>query len=159
GHFSAVFSLRAISALWFLARPCAQEIVRLCAQTFSPPDPAASRHRRLAGVALSPAQRSDQVLGCKIRLRKKGHNESSKSSYWALSKARVRERISRYNCGLKASLWRLSLFGGYGFDSMGNISVLNDFWKFSCGQWTSESGSALVNQRGSMARKTIPPPQ
>ena len=43
------------------------------------------------------------------------------------------------------NLW---LFGGYGYDSVGNISVLNDFWKYSAGQWTWISGATVVNQRG-----------
>src|SRR5262249_38652324 len=55
GRFSVLSSLWKVSGLCFLARPCAQEIVRLYAQTFSPLDPAASSHRKLAGVALSPA--------------------------------------------------------------------------------------------------------
>lgn len=42
-------------------------------------------------------------------------------------------------------LW---LFGGEGFDSIGNQGILNDLWKYSGGQWTWMSGSNLVNQNG-----------
>lgn len=40
------------------------------------------------------------------------------------------------------------VFGGYGYDSNGTLSVLNDQWKYSGGQWTWVAGSAVVNQRG-----------
>jgi hypothetical protein len=40
------------------------------------------------------------------------------------------------------------LFGGYGYDSAGNLGLLNDLWKYSAGQWTWISGSSLDNQPG-----------
>ncbi len=43
------------------------------------------------------------------------------------------------------TLW---LFGGYGYDSAGNLGDLNDLWKFSGGNWTWVSGSSAVNQSG-----------
>jgi N-acetylneuraminic acid mutarotase len=44
------------------------------------------------------------------------------------------------------NLW---LFGGNGFDSVGNSGLLNDLWEYSGGQWTWVSGAQLVNQLGS----------
>jgi N-acetylneuraminic acid mutarotase len=46
-----------------------------------------------------------------------------------------------------ANLW---VFGGYGYDSVGNSNSLNDFWKFtpSSTKWTWVSGSSLVNSDG-----------
>ena len=45
------------------------------------------------------------------------------------------------------SLW---LFGGLGFDSAANYSVLNDLWRYSpaSGQWTWMSGSNLADANG-----------
>jgi N-acetylneuraminic acid mutarotase len=43
------------------------------------------------------------------------------------------------------NLW---LFGGIGFDSVGNGGKLNDLWKYSNGQWTWMGGSNLVGQKG-----------
>jgi hypothetical protein len=40
------------------------------------------------------------------------------------------------------------LFGGNGYDSLGNYGCLNDLWKYSAGQWTWVGGSNLVNQPG-----------
>lgn len=40
------------------------------------------------------------------------------------------------------------VFGGYGYDSNGAASVLNDLWKYNSGQWTWVSGSKIVNQPG-----------
>ncbi|MBZ5701090.1 MAG: hypothetical protein LAN84_04525 [Acidobacteriia bacterium] len=40
------------------------------------------------------------------------------------------------------------VFGGFGFDSAGTLSVLNDLWKYSAGQWTWMAGSNLVGQKG-----------
>jgi hypothetical protein len=40
------------------------------------------------------------------------------------------------------------LFGGYGYDSTGNMGFLNDLWKYSAGEWTWINGSNLVNQPG-----------
>lgn len=40
------------------------------------------------------------------------------------------------------------LFGGTGHDSSGNSGFLNDLWKYSNGQWTWTSGSALFGQSG-----------
>jgi hypothetical protein len=43
------------------------------------------------------------------------------------------------------TLW---MFGGQGYDSAGNVGLLNDLWKFSAGQWTWVAGSNLANQNG-----------
>jgi hypothetical protein len=43
------------------------------------------------------------------------------------------------------SLW---LFGGYGYDSAGNVNLLNDLWKYSAGQWTWISGFNKGGQLG-----------
>jgi hypothetical protein len=40
------------------------------------------------------------------------------------------------------------LFGGDGYDSLGNYGYLNDLWKYSGGQWTWIGGSNLANQPG-----------
>jgi hypothetical protein len=40
------------------------------------------------------------------------------------------------------------LFGGSGYDSVGNQGLLNDLWKYSSGEWTWESGSNTANQNG-----------
>jgi N-acetylneuraminic acid mutarotase len=42
-------------------------------------------------------------------------------------------------------LW---LFGGGGYDSNGNLSSMNDVWKFVNGQWTWIGGSNVGNQAG-----------
>jgi N-acetylneuraminic acid mutarotase len=45
------------------------------------------------------------------------------------------------------NLW---LFGGYGYDSTGDLGALNDLWQFSpgTGEWTSISGGNTVNAFG-----------
>jgi N-acetylneuraminic acid mutarotase len=43
------------------------------------------------------------------------------------------------------NLW---LFGGFGYDSAGHISLLNDLWKYSAGEWTWEGGSDIYGQSG-----------
>jgi hypothetical protein len=43
------------------------------------------------------------------------------------------------------ALW---LFGGQGYDSAGNISLLSDLWKYSGGQWTWIGGSNVGNLNG-----------
>jgi N-acetylneuraminic acid mutarotase len=43
------------------------------------------------------------------------------------------------------TLW---LFGGYGYDSTGANSYLNDLWKYSAGQWTWVSGPNVIDQSG-----------
>jgi N-acetylneuraminic acid mutarotase len=45
------------------------------------------------------------------------------------------------------NLW---LFGGYGYDSTGTLSVLNDLWRYNPvnGQWTWGSGSNIVKAGG-----------
>jgi N-acetylneuraminic acid mutarotase len=43
------------------------------------------------------------------------------------------------------NLW---LFGGYGYDSAGNVNLLNDLWKYSAGQWTWISGFNKAGQLG-----------
>jgi Galactose oxidase, central domain len=40
----------------------------------------------------------------------------------------------------------LGLFGGNGFDSVGEEALLNDLWEYSNGQWTRVSGADLVDQ-------------
>jgi N-acetylneuraminic acid mutarotase len=40
------------------------------------------------------------------------------------------------------------LFGGYAWDSAGNFGQINDFWKFSAGQWTWVSGANVANAPG-----------
>lgn len=46
---------------------------------------------------------------------------------------------------ITGNLW---LFGGTGYDSAGNVGLLNDLWKYSGGQWTWVGGSNVVNQPG-----------
>jgi hypothetical protein len=46
---------------------------------------------------------------------------------------------------LSGNLW---LFGGTGYDSGGNVGVLNDLWKYVGGQWTWVGGSNVINQPG-----------
>ncbi len=43
------------------------------------------------------------------------------------------------------NLW---LFGGYGYDSDGNLLPFNDLWKFSAGQWTWMGGPTLSGLSG-----------
>jgi N-acetylneuraminic acid mutarotase len=57
------------------------------------------------------------------------------------------------NCG--ANSWldsngKLWLFGGSGYDSSGNLGVLNDLWKYdpTTLEWTWVSGSKTANQQG-----------
>jgi len=40
------------------------------------------------------------------------------------------------------------LFGGNGFDSVGNESPMNDLWKYSGGEWTWVGGSNIGRQNG-----------
>ncbi len=42
-------------------------------------------------------------------------------------------------------LW---LFGGFGYDSNGNLGILNDLWKYSGGEWIWISGSKVFNAFG-----------
>jgi hypothetical protein len=42
-------------------------------------------------------------------------------------------------------LW---LFGGDGYDSIGNVCVLSDLWKYRAGEWTWIDGSSLGCQPG-----------
>jgi N-acetylneuraminic acid mutarotase len=42
-------------------------------------------------------------------------------------------------------LW---LFGGYGYDSAGNLGELDDLWMFSAGKWTWISGASVINPKG-----------
>ncbi len=44
---------------------------------------------------------------------------------------------------------KLWLFGGWGYDSLGNVGLLNDLWKFDGANWTWVSGSNTYNQAGS----------
>ena len=39
-------------------------------------------------------------------------------------------------------------FGGFGYDSAGNVGYLTDLWKYSGGQWNWMGGSKLINQPG-----------
>jgi hypothetical protein len=48
------------------------------------------------------------------------------------------------------------LFGGLGLDSAGSIGRLNDLWKYSAGEWTWISGSAVVNQPGTYGVQGTP---
>jgi N-acetylneuraminic acid mutarotase len=48
------------------------------------------------------------------------------------------------------NLW---LFGGFGYDSAGNVDLLNDLWKFDGTNWTWASGSKTSNQPGSYITK------
>ena len=47
------------------------------------------------------------------------------------------------------TLW---LFGGYGYDSAGSLSSLNDLWKFDGTNWTWMSGADVVDQSGANSR-------
>jgi N-acetylneuraminic acid mutarotase len=40
------------------------------------------------------------------------------------------------------------IFGGGGYDSAGDLGLLNDLWKYSSGQWTWMGGSNVVTQKG-----------
>ncbi len=53
-------------------------------------------------------------------------------------------------------LW---LFGGDGFDTNGNVGLLNDLWKysFSTTTWTWVGGSKFVDQNGNYTNDIIPP--
>ncbi|MGP8185401.1 MAG: kelch repeat-containing protein [Terracidiphilus sp.] len=46
------------------------------------------------------------------------------------------------------NLW---LFGGYGYDSVANVGILNDLWRYSptSGEWTWMSGSEAIDSSGS----------
>ena len=48
------------------------------------------------------------------------------------------------------------LFGGFGVDSKGATSELNDLWKFSNGQWSWMGGSNVANQRGEYGTQGTP---
>ena len=48
----------------------------------------------------------------------------------------------------KDSSGNLWLFGGWGYDSTGNLGDLNDLWKFDGTNWTWVSGSYSYNQSG-----------
>jgi N-acetylneuraminic acid mutarotase len=50
------------------------------------------------------------------------------------------------------NLW---LFGGYGFDSAGNIDWLNDLWKYNGTNWMWVSGANTVNQSGSYGTEGV----
>ncbi|HEG44242.1 MAG TPA: hypothetical protein ENH94_09360 [Phycisphaerales bacterium] len=50
------------------------------------------------------------------------------------------------------------LFGGYGYDSTGNISKLNDLWKYDGTNWTWISGSDLTDQAGVYGTKGVADP-
>jgi len=51
------------------------------------------------------------------------------------------------------NLW---LFGGFGYDSKGQLSVLNDQWKYSAGEWTWVGGSNVVNQPSTYGTEGTP---
>lgn len=40
------------------------------------------------------------------------------------------------------------LFGGLAYDSLGNLDIINDLWKYSGGQWAWVGGSNVVDQKG-----------
>jgi N-acetylneuraminic acid mutarotase len=48
------------------------------------------------------------------------------------------------------------LFGGYGVDSGGAISQMNDLWKYSAGQWTWMGGSNVAGQPGTYGALGVP---
>jgi len=51
------------------------------------------------------------------------------------------------------------LFGGYGYDSgIVPVGELNDFWKFSAGEWTWMSGSNVANTPGIYGTLGMPAP-
>jgi len=52
--------------------------------------------------------------------------------------------------GSGSNLW---LFGGFGYDSAGDVGLLNDLWKFDGANWTWVSGSNTYNQVGSYVTK------
>jgi len=47
------------------------------------------------------------------------------------------------------------LFGGNGYDSTGTWGYLNDFWKYSGGEWTWIGGSDLAGQQASYGTKGV----
>jgi N-acetylneuraminic acid mutarotase len=53
------------------------------------------------------------------------------------------------------ALW---LFGGNGYDSVGNEASLNDLWKFSSGEWSWMSGSRVATQQGVYGTLHVPAP-
>ena len=50
------------------------------------------------------------------------------------------------------------LFGGFGYDSVGALSELNDLWKYTGGQWTWMGGPNVVNQPGEYGTQGTPSP-
>jgi N-acetylneuraminic acid mutarotase len=50
------------------------------------------------------------------------------------------------------------LFGGWGYDSVGDTEYLNDLWKYSGGEWTWMSGSNFTSQLGSYGDPGTPAP-
>ena len=50
------------------------------------------------------------------------------------------------------------LFGGFGYDSLGNVGDLNDLWEYSNGQWTWVSGSNLNEQLSVYGTLGVPAP-
>jgi N-acetylneuraminic acid mutarotase len=50
------------------------------------------------------------------------------------------------------NLW---LFGGFGVDSTGTVSVQNDLWKYSAGEWTWMSGSDVASEPGTYGTQGI----
>jgi hypothetical protein len=50
------------------------------------------------------------------------------------------------------------LFGGNGYDSVGQVGSLNDLWMFSNGQWTWVAGSNVVNQNSVFGTQGTPAP-
>jgi N-acetylneuraminic acid mutarotase len=54
-----------------------------------------------------------------------------------------------------ANVW---LFGGFGHDSAGASSELNDLWRYSNGEWTWMGGSNVVNQLGEYGTPGMPSP-
>jgi N-acetylneuraminic acid mutarotase len=55
----------------------------------------------------------------------------------------------------KDSSGNLWLFGGYGYDSAGNLNYLNDLWKYNGANWTWVSGSKTINQTGSYGTEGV----
>jgi N-acetylneuraminic acid mutarotase len=51
------------------------------------------------------------------------------------------------------NLW---IFGGDGYDSVGNQGFLNDLWKYDGMSWTWVSGGNVINQAGNYSTRGIP---
>src|SRR5208282_1677234 len=50
------------------------------------------------------------------------------------------------------------VLGGFGYDSVGSVGILNDLWKYSTGEWTWVAGSNRVNEKGTYGSPGIAAP-